>query len=146
MIYQRPANTFIASFIGSPPMNLLEGHIKDGSLWIAGNRIDPPAQWKKLLAEHQQLRIGIRREQCYLSDIPLLSGHVEFMEYLGSQRCIHLRLHADGQRMLYLLPADQPIPSGTIGLSFSWQHVNAFDWHTGSNIGHPKILFQSYAC
>jgi len=146
MIYQRPANTFVASFIGSPPMNLLEGHMKDGGLWIAGNPIDAPPQWKALLAGHQQLWLGIRPEQCYLSATPLLSGLVESVEYLGSQRCIHIRLHSDGQQLLYMLPADQPIPSGTIGLSFSWQHVNVFDYHEGTNIGNPKILFHTHAC
>ena len=142
MIYQHPANTFVASFIGSPPMNLLEGHFKDGGLWIAGNRIDPPTQWKTLLAEHQKLWIGIRPEQCILSDTPLLHGQIEFVEHLGSQRCIHIRLHADGQLVLCMVPADQPIPSGAIGLSFYWKNINGFGWHDGTNIGHPPISVQ----
>lgn len=144
MIYQHPANTFVASFIGSPPMNLLEGSYKDGGLWFAGTRIDPPAQWKKLFAEHHELWIGIRPEQCFLSDTPLLHGQIEFVEHLGSQRCIHLRLHADGQLLLCTIPADQAIPSGSIGISFSWKHVNGFDWHMGTNIGHPRLL--SHTC
>jgi sn-glycerol 3-phosphate transport system ATP-binding protein/multiple sugar transport system ATP-binding protein len=146
IIYQHPANIFVASFIGSPPMNLLEGHVKDGGLWIAGNRLEPPAQWKTLLAEHHELWIGIRPEQCYLSDAPLVHGQIEFVEHLGSQRCIHVRLHPDGQRLLCMIAADQPIPAGTAGISFSWKYVNGFAWHAGTNIGQPRILSHTCAC
>lgn len=145
-IYQRPANTFVASFIGSPPMNLLQGAFRDGALWIAGSRVNPPTKWHTLLAEHRELWIGIRPEQCCLSDTPMLHGQVEFVEHLGSQRCIHVRLHQDRQLLLCMLPADQPIPTGTAGVSFSWQHVNGFDKYTGNNIGLPNKISQSYAC
>lgn len=33
-IYHRPANTFVADFMGSPPMNLVQGHLADGKLQI----------------------------------------------------------------------------------------------------------------
>lgn len=32
-VYQRPADTFVATFVGSPPMNLVPGHVRDGALW-----------------------------------------------------------------------------------------------------------------
>ncbi|MBP2658468.1 MAG: Glycerol-3-phosphate-transporting ATPase, partial [Firmicutes bacterium] len=63
VIYQHPANTFVASFIGSPPMNLLQGAFRDGALWIAGCRVNPPTKWHTLLAEHQELWIGIRLDK-----------------------------------------------------------------------------------
>ena len=34
-LYDRPANIFVAGFIGSPAMNMIEGHIADGSLRTA---------------------------------------------------------------------------------------------------------------
>lgn len=145
-IYQYPANTFVASFIGSPPMNLLKSNFMDGGLWIGGNRIDPPNEWQTLLADHQELWTGIRPEQCYVSDTPLLHGQIEFVEHLGSQRCIHIRLPQDGQLVLCMLPVDQPIPTGTVGISFSWKHVNGFDRHTGNNIGRPEISTHTCAC
>lgn len=137
-IYQYPANTFVASFIGSPPMNLLEGNFQDGTLWIAGNPLVPPASWQGLLTRSPKIWVGIRPEQCYLSDTPLLHGQIEFVEHLGCQRCIHIRLSQNNQLVLCILPADQPIPEGTVGISFSWQHINGFDWNNGTNIGRPS--------
>lgn len=146
IIYQYPANTFVASFIGSPPMNLIRSTFMDGGLWIAGNRIDPPAEWQMLLADHHELWIGIRPEQCFVSDTPLLHGQIEFVEHLGSQRCIHIRLPQDGQLVLCMLPADQTIPTGTVGISFSWKNINGFDRHIGNNIGHPSKLTHIHVC
>lgn len=53
-----PANQFVANFLGNPPINLLDGEIKEGSIWLDGKK------WRKLpkkLAE-QPVKIGIRAE------------------------------------------------------------------------------------
>ncbi|SDM27627.1 carbohydrate ABC transporter ATP-binding protein, CUT1 family [Dendrosporobacter quercicolus] len=142
-IYQHPANTFVASFIGSPPMNLLPGQFREGALWFGDQRLCPPAGWKTLLARHPGLYLGIRPEQCYLSDAPLLPGQVEFKEHLGAQLCIHLRLTHNNQRVLCLLPADQPLPEGIKGISFSWRRISCFADETGLNIGYPDQINQT---
>ncbi len=138
IIYQYPANTFVASFIGAPPMNLLQGRLCDGNLRIAGCDIKPPAEWRNLLASHSELWVGIRPEHCRLSDNSLLRGRVEFTELLGSQRCVHVRLQGD-ELVLCVFPAEQSAIEGTAGISFSWDHVNGFDSHTGCNIGRPHV-------
>lgn len=135
-IYQHPANTFVASFIGSPAMNLITGQFHDGSLWIAGSRIQTPTPWQSLLAHYDTLTIGIRPEHCQLSDNPLLSGEIVLVEHLGSQHCIHVNL-PDGQRVLCMIPAEKSLPSGTLHFSFDWEHFNGFDNQTGTNIGNP---------
>ncbi len=145
VIYHHPANTFVASFIGSPPMNLLTGQFHDGALWIAGCRIQPPASWQALLASHTELKIGIRPEYCLSSDSPLLSGQIVFVEHLGSQHCIHVDL-PDGQRLLCMLPAEQSLPSDRLHFSFAWNHVNGFDEQSGMNIGHPVPSPLSLSC
>ena len=118
IIYQHPANTFVAAFIGSPPMNLLSGQFHDGAVWIAGNRIDLPNKWQLILAQHPESWLGIRPEYCQLSDTPYLKGEVELIENLGGQRCIHVRLVNDGQRVLCIIPRGHPIPDGEVGLGF----------------------------
>ena len=42
-VFQRPADTFVANFIGSTPMNLLAGTVRDGRVEVAGTRLAPPA-------------------------------------------------------------------------------------------------------
>ena len=73
-LYEQPKNTYVASFIGSPPMNFLEGRID-------GDRILLPAE-KAVLGENGAIRralvgaaapeimLGIRPEHIVLSDEP----------------------------------------------------------------------------
>jgi multiple sugar transport system ATP-binding protein len=42
-LYARPANLFVAAFIGSPAMNLVEAEVRDGTLELGGHRIPLPA-------------------------------------------------------------------------------------------------------
>lgn len=136
VIYRHPANTFVASFIGSPPMNLLQGRFHDGSFWFSERRIAVPADWQPILNTQQEFWLGVRPEHCQLSDQPQFYGMVEFVEHLGAQRCMHVRL-PQGERVLCLLPADQPIPEGTVGISFSWEHVNCYEYHNGQSMRYP---------
>ncbi len=145
-IYRHPTNTFVASFIGAPPMNLLKGAFRDGALWISGTRLDVPSEWRELLGHHPELYLGIRPEDFRLSDKPLLHVRVELVERLGSHFCVHMRLTPDGQKVLSLLPADHPLPEGKIGLAFEWKCANIFDCKDGSNIGHPALMTRARAC
>jgi ABC-type sugar transport system ATPase subunit len=145
VIYQHPANTFVASFIGSPPMNLIASQFHDGALWIADSRIAVPVEWQALLASHGKLKIGIRPEHCQVSDKQLLSGRIILIEHLGSQNCLHVQL-SDGQKLLCMLSAEQPLPSGTVKFTFTWDHFNGFADRDGTNIGHPDENSLSLSC
>lgn len=58
-IYSDPANAFVASFIGSPPMNILEGSIENGTFTSEGVRIE------QIPTAHQgAIKLGIRPEDC----------------------------------------------------------------------------------
>jgi ABC-type sugar transport system ATPase subunit len=95
-LYTRPANTFVASFIGSPAMNLvpagLIGIERDGIL--AGFR-----------PEH--VALGYPGEGAFG-----FQAVVELVEYLGDERLAHVRL---GERLLTAkLPASQALETGTL--------------------------------
>ncbi len=78
-IYNDPANTFVANFIGSPPMNLIEGEIDEGVFQSAGVRING-------LTGHSRgkVTLGVRPEDCRPSgDIGHLAGSVYGVEPTG---------------------------------------------------------------
>jgi ABC-type sugar transport system ATPase subunit len=63
VIYERPANTFVAGFIGNPPMNLLPGAYGDGVLDIGGQHLSVPSVLRERLGrESCRLTIGVRPE------------------------------------------------------------------------------------
>ena len=80
-IYNDPANTFVASFIGSPPMNLIEGTMRGGVFTAPGVRLEG------LPARHDgKVTLGVRPEDCMVdgkSKTPDLSGTVYGVEPTG---------------------------------------------------------------
>ncbi|QRM60743.1 hypothetical protein F3P66_14635 [Agrobacterium fabrum] len=70
-VFLEPANTFVASFIGSPPMNLLDGTIEkqDGTVKVrltggSGQRFSIPDAFAKNAIEGQTVKLGLRPETC----------------------------------------------------------------------------------
>jgi sn-glycerol 3-phosphate transport system ATP-binding protein len=114
-VYNRPASTFVASFIGSPPMNLLR-HAPNADFGGPAGAI-----------------LGIRPEHLVLSDggWPL---QVDTVELLGAERLIHARL---GEELL-TVRTDEATPAPALG---STVHVRPlpdklhwFDAATGRRI------------
>lgn len=91
-IYDWPATRFVASFIGSPPMNLLEfdGEVAQGDsrLSLAATDIQIPV----LLEQAQgELSLGVRPEHIQLHDAASLRGEVIATEYLGTTEIVTLK-------------------------------------------------------
>jgi multiple sugar transport system ATP-binding protein len=106
-LYDAPANVFVAGFIGTPAMNLLEGTVavdKDVSIRLAGETLPIPNE--VLLRDYPKLRlydgevvtIGIRSQCLHLAptrpDLPKISGQVELVEALGGESIVHCRVDA----------------------------------------------------
>jgi multiple sugar transport system ATP-binding protein len=84
-IYDRPANTFVASFIGSPAMNLIEGDIVDGVFRAEGVAV--PVQGKG------PVTLGFRAEDVQVSAGPAqLAAPVYSMELLGDATLVSVRI------------------------------------------------------
>jgi len=86
-VFQRPADLFVASFIGSTPMNLLPGRVVDGGLHVAGATLPVPAG----LADGDEITYGVRPEYTDLSTTPrpdAFPGHVVVLENLGTAHLV----------------------------------------------------------
>ncbi|HEY8575623.1 MAG TPA: sn-glycerol-3-phosphate ABC transporter ATP-binding protein UgpC [Devosia sp.] len=122
-LYNFPRNLFVASFIGSPKMNLLQAHATDGHAEIPGfGRLQLPPG----VDAAGETTIGLRPEQLALEQGGDLAatGTVSFLEYLGSEVFVYLRL-ADGQTVLVKAPGKATYQHGD-QLSVS---LNAMDAH-----------------
>ena len=95
-VYDRPANLFVAGFIGSPPMNFAEVEVLDGgaALRLAGQRIPAPPQFK-LMRAGARLVLGIRPQDVALAepgDADTVPGFVWMTELIGSERLIEVEV------------------------------------------------------
>ncbi len=88
-IFQRPATTFVAAFIGSTPMNLLRGTSVNGALHVAGAVRAAPAG----LGEGDEIVYGVRPEYMSLSETERpdgIPGTVAVVENLGTGALVTL--------------------------------------------------------
>jgi sn-glycerol 3-phosphate transport system ATP-binding protein len=90
-VYRRPATLFVAGFIGSPPMNFIEGEIGAGGTVLAGDRT-----WQVSAAQGlpvgTRVAVGIRPEDVVVGgDAIHNTGElaVEFVEELGAAKLVH---------------------------------------------------------
>jgi ABC-type sugar transport system ATPase subunit len=80
-VYARPANCFVASFLGDPPMNLLKGEVRQGRFRAEGVSLDLPAK-----ATEGAVVVGIRPEEILLADgdeSMTVRGVLQSIEYRG---------------------------------------------------------------
>ena len=94
-LYDRPANVFVAGFIGSPSMNMMAGVVKGGAVEVAGAQLPLPTGMR--LAEGREVTYGIRPEHL-TAGAGGLAGTVAVVEPTGSETHVVLRAndHAGG--------------------------------------------------
>jgi sn-glycerol 3-phosphate transport system ATP-binding protein len=133
-VYHKPASTFVASFIGSPAMNLVNAENSGDKLRI-GNQViavGPDAP------KDPTLTIGFRAEDAIASvetDGKILF-HLDYVEELGAQRLLHGTI--DGQPMTVTTSSAQPY-ADQMGLAITADHFHYFNAATGKRIAGSPI-------
>jgi len=87
-VYLNPANTFVAAFLGNPPMNLMDATAGEGAVAVGDARITRAG-----ISPGRKLTFGIRPEDLTPVDRPgdgILSGRVTSIEPLGAETLIHV--------------------------------------------------------
>ncbi len=116
-IYQRPANRFVAEFIGSPPMNFLPVDFQSLKLVNPHFVLDLTAAWTKSLQRSQakSLILGIRPQHLSIATehSSNINIEVDLVEALGNETYISAHLTAQPDRILTVsLPPDKPVKIG----------------------------------
>ncbi|MCB5186101.1 sn-glycerol-3-phosphate ABC transporter ATP-binding protein UgpC [Methylobacillus gramineus] len=145
-IYQSPATTFVAGFMGAPPMNLLQLPLQWSSnratAFIAGQSV--PAHHLKSDVD-QEITLGIRPEHLNLNNPDpasrlSLKASVELVEPLGAETIVTLSLgeHAANLKphtVQARLPGNPPLlPGQKLEISVAYDHLHWFDSASGIRI------------
>jgi multiple sugar transport system ATP-binding protein len=98
-VYYDPANLFVARFIGSPGMNLIEGNYSDGIVYLPGdNKYDVPERWRSALVTQlsgDEVMLGFRPEAAHANGKGELSGEVFASDLHGAFNMMHVALEAE---------------------------------------------------
>jgi sn-glycerol 3-phosphate transport system ATP-binding protein len=155
-IYHRPANVFVAGFIGSPPMNLLSASSADGRVRAGDLELEIAG------APSGELVVGVRPEALRFStgatDEQVMQVRTEVVELLGHETIVYgsVRGHrvaaATTDAGIPSLPAErasliarlearrQPAVGATISLAMRLEDVHLFDAATGEAVARPNLL------
>ncbi|WP_188236674.1 ABC transporter ATP-binding protein [Sphingopyxis sp. LK2115] len=130
MLYERPANIFVAQFLGTPRMNILPATMADdGRAALAdGRRLALPALAAPLAAG-TSLSVGIRPEHVRIGDAPdALAFTIDFIERLGGLATVHLQSAAGGGPIACQLRDDGSLREGSSApVRLPTEHLHLFD-------------------
>ncbi|SHH16953.1 ABC transporter ATP-binding protein [Thermosipho atlanticus] len=145
-IYNKPANTFVAGFIGSPAMNFIDSKIiKDNGLWIKsdGLKLKIPKQFEELLEQYidKEVIFGIRPENIYDKMFAMApsegentaSAQVDVVEPLGSETILHL-IAGNDKFVAVVDPKTQAKEEQIIDVVFDMNAMHIFDKETGKAV------------
>jgi len=138
-VFEQPASIFVASFIGSPPMNLIPVDISgEGVLRTEnGHALDIAPQQVPTTLHGRRVIVGMRPEHMLLH-APGITGEVEMVETLGSEQLVHCRCgqHAVVVRCATRQLSETPLTAGEhIKLGPDGQHpLHWFDSDSGRRI------------
>jgi multiple sugar transport system ATP-binding protein len=91
-LYDRPANAFVASFIGSPSMNLFTGHVERPGIVMTDDGIRLPVTRTPGLEVGQRVLYGVRPQHFVLTPEASINAHVNVVEPTGSETQILLNI------------------------------------------------------
>ncbi|GAA6207854.1 sn-glycerol-3-phosphate ABC transporter ATP-binding protein UgpC [Cognatishimia sp. WU-CL00825] len=128
-IYDKPANAFVASFIGSPAMNLMQGQVKDGT-FSADN-----VQITGLSAPDGPLTLGFRAEDAQVVQTTAqINAPIYTMELLGDATMVSVRIGG----ALVSVKADKTYRAEideTVSIAVPSEHCHLFNAETGARLG-----------
>jgi multiple sugar transport system ATP-binding protein len=145
-LYERPANLFVASFLGSPAMNLLRGTLRaDNGLKLATAQGDialgsvPQASSLERWLD-RELILGVRPEDLRLLDSPsdaAINAKLEVIEPVGNETFLNLRY---GSQALVARTPPRTLPElgSTLHFDFAWERLHFFDPQHGLRITTPN--------
>jgi len=131
-VYRRPANLFVAGFVGSPSMNLLHGVIESGIFRRAGLSVTLNPEQLALIGQRREITLGIRPEDIDFSATAkpdYTPARVWVTEDLGNETLIRLAL--DDVHLTMRAPAGSRADFDTpAGFRIRAEKTHWFDTHT----------------
>ncbi len=126
-VYDEPSNLFVAKFLGSPPINIFEGHIEKKRVLLE----DIPVGERK--ADDREVVVGIRPEGFRIVEDSPFKANVEFVETIGRDTTLIIENPLDSnQTFRAIVDADNRVqPGDTICLDVKPHKLFVFEKETG---------------
>lgn len=130
-LYFKPANLFVAGFIGEPPMNFIRSAVHGGCIEVGGKKLDIASHLGAGAAayENKEIYFGFRPEAIVLGqqdNAYVLDACVELTEMLGDNTNVYVNI-AETNAILKVNPHDTPAMDSNIVFSIPYESTYLFD-------------------
>jgi multiple sugar transport system ATP-binding protein len=137
-LYDRPANRFVAGFIGMPPMNFFACRVENegGELRLAGPdlMVPVPDDWRRTVEplSGREITLGIRPESVTLAadEAGQLRSVIEVVEPMGSETYLNLRI-GEQRAVIRVAPELKVVPEQMLSLTADPGKIHLFDAASG---------------
>ncbi len=129
-VYNKPANQFVAKFLGTPPINIFDGRIEGGKLFIGDSQI---ASYK---GKDQEVSIGIRPEGFKIVERSSFQVEVDLVETIGRDTTLIIK-HPEDESSTFraIVDADYGVePGDTVKFNVKPHKLHVFNKETGEII------------
>ena len=129
-VYSRPASVFVATFVGSPKMNIIDGKL-DGSTFTS----QAGPAWPFASGHNGEVSLGFRPEDVELVPDPAGNARVDLVELLGPRAVVTVSIQ--GMKLVSVVEAaklGQLEPGTAIRVEFSPADAHIFDGQTGDRV------------
>ena len=127
-MYRKPANQFVASFMGTPPMGFMNGKVENGKILI-GSLIFGDTE-----VANGDVVVGVRPESWRLSEDTGVAATVKMVEVIGRDTLMTVEI--EGQKVRCLIDSDNEVKvSDIVKLAVKPQAIHLFDATSGHRLG-----------
>ena len=140
MVYHRPANIFVAKFIGSPSMNIFDAPMAGNQMKMNGVDLTLSDRWMKQIARHHsEVKTGVRPEDVTLQAEPgegCIPVTVQYHEDYGSR--VGYYFTVNGTDVISIMREDILQGRSQAYWKVDQHTLHFFDKETEANIGYPE--------
>ncbi|MDO5146458.1 MAG: sn-glycerol-3-phosphate ABC transporter ATP-binding protein UgpC [Eubacteriales bacterium] len=145
-LYHKPANQFVAGFIGTPPMNFIEGVVNfaPGGVFVEteDGKVEMPPEKAECLKRRnlsgKRVVLGIRPEHIDIAGENEMSHKkavIDVYEMLGAEAMIYLSQKGSKEKLIARIDGTMPLCAGeTVNLRYNLSKIHVFDITTGKTI------------
>lgn len=129
-LYHKPANEFVAKFLGMPEMTIFTVDVKDGEIFYNNQKIT-----KNLKMKDKQVRLGLRSEHFVETAKGNFNGEIVNIEYLGKEILAHVNVKGIGEMNVFLKNKNKYNIGEKVSLNIPQDKMNIFNMN-GRRIEH----------
>lgn len=138
-LFSKPANLFVAGFIGTPEMNIFDARLDEGRLFALGSQLDFCEELVQAgYGDQKIVKVGVRPGSMRGAEGPVLKaeGQVEIIELLGSDMLVELSFEEPQKQSLFvLLSYDDSLRVGDKKtVEIPKEDIHLFDAKTGKRL------------